>query len=149
RRLPHQLRQLQQPRPQQPPPRRRHAREDVHRHRGHNQLEHHARRVVLVSRSVHHRELIWLFLAALSLWPQSDATAVRAEGGIRRFRALAVYAPRPPYPYEARARREQGSGLAVLTVDPATGNVTNVVMRASTGVGILDEVTVSTFSQWR
>ena len=71
-----------------------------------------------------------------------------AEGDIRRFRALAVYAPRPPYPYEARARREQGSGLAVLTVDPATGNVTNVVMRASTGVGIVDEVTVSTFSQW-
>ena len=103
----------------------------------------------MVSRSVHHRELIWLFLAALSLWPQSDATAVPAEGDIRRFRALAVYAPRPPYPYEARARREQGSGLGVLTVDPATGNVTNVVMRASTGVGILDEVTVSTFSQWR
>ena len=74
-----------------------------------------------------HRKLIRLFLPALPLWPQSGTPA---EGDIR---ALAVYTPRPPYPYEARAQHRQGSGLAILTVDPATGNVTNVVMAASTG----------------
>ena len=90
-----------------------------------------------------------MFLVALPLGPQPGATAVPTEGDIQRFRALAVYTPRPPYPYEARAGRLQGSGIAILTVDPATGKVTNVVMRASTGVRILDDVTVSTFSQWR
>lgn len=90
-----------------------------------------------------------MFLAALPLWPQSGVPAVPAEGDIRNIRALAVYTPRPTYPYEARARREQGAGLAILTVDPATGNVTNVVMRASTGVGILDDAATSAFRQWR
>src|ERR1043166_9358903 len=63
--------------------------------------------------------------------------------------ALAVNAPRPNYPYEARARHLQGSGIAILTVDPATGNVTNVVMRASTGVPSLDDAAISTFRHWR
>jgi TonB family protein len=63
--------------------------------------------------------------------------------------ALAVYAPRPTYPYEARARRLQGSGNAILTIDLATGNVTNVVMAASTGVKSLDDETISTFRRWR
>jgi TonB family protein len=63
--------------------------------------------------------------------------------------ALAVNAPRPNYPYEARAHHLQGSGIAILTVDPATGNVTNVVMRASTGVPSLDDAAISTFRRWR
>jgi TonB family protein len=96
---------------------------------------------------------MWLFLAALPLWPQPG---VAAEGDARvkslspeATAALAVYAPRPNYPYEARMHHLQGSGLAILTIDPATGNVSNVVMRASTGVGILDDETISTFSRWR
>jgi len=95
------------------------------------------------------RKLIWLFLAALPLWPEPGAPAEGDMREIHDIRALAVDTPRPPYPYEARAQRRQGSGIAILTVDPATGNVTNVVMAASTGVGILDDVTVSTFSHWR
>ena len=87
------------------------------------------------------RKLIWLFSALLPLWSQM-APAVGDRG-------LAVYAPRPTYPYEARARRLQGSGNAILTIDPATGNVTNVEMAASTGVKILDDETVSTFRRWR
>lgn len=88
------------------------------------------------------RKLIWLFFAALPLWPQLAA----AKGEVRAF---GVYTPRPPYPYEARVRKEMGSGIAILTIDPATGNVTSVVMAVSTGNKILDEAAVSTFSQWR
>jgi len=62
---------------------------------------------------------------------------------------FAVYAPRPRYSYEALARRLQGSGTAILTVEPATGNVTNVVMATSTGVRSLDDETISTFRRWR
>jgi TonB family protein len=88
------------------------------------------------------RKVILFFVAALLLWPQP----AHAEG---RVRALAVYAPRPPYPYEARARKEMGWGVVIVTIDPATGNVTTAVMAVSTGVKILDEAAVSTFSQWR
>jgi TonB family protein len=89
------------------------------------------------------RKLIWLFLAVLPLW---RSAGVPAEGDVR---ALAVYAPRPTYPYEARLRRLQGSGTAILTVDPATGNVANVAMTVSTGFKILDDATISTFRVWR
>ena len=92
------------------------------------------------------RKLIWLFLVALPLWPLltlAQATEFRDEWG------LAIYTPRPSYPYEARARHLQGSGIAILTIDPATGNVSNVVMAVSTGANILDDAATSTFRQWR
>src|SRR5260370_22459909 len=84
--------------------------------------------------------------AALSL-----SIAVGAEDAktLAGREASDVYAPRPAYPYEARLRRLQGSGVAILTVDPATGNVTRVVMAMSTGSGLLDDATLSTFRQWR
>src|SRR5439155_2245967 len=41
-----------------------------------------------------------------------------------KAKALAVNAPRPQYPYEARSRHITGSGVCVVTVDPASGNVT-------------------------
>ena len=43
-------------------------------------------------------------------------------------RALTLNAPRPEYPYEARSRHITGSGIAALTIDPATGLVEDVVM---------------------
>jgi TonB family protein len=92
------------------------------------------------------RKLIWLFVAALPLWP---LLTLAQTTELRDARALAVYAPPPPYPYEARVRHEQGSGVAMVAVDPATGNVTNVVMTVSTGVKSLDDAAVSTFSRWR
>jgi len=42
-----------------------------------------------------------------------------------RAKALAISAPRPPYPYEARAKRITGSGVITLAVDSASGDVTN------------------------
>src|SRR5437660_8374465 len=89
------------------------------------------------------RKLIWFLLGLLPIWPSVGAPA---EGDVRAF---AVYAPRPTYPYEARARHLQGSGVAILTIDPATGNVSNAVMAVSTGAQILDNAAISAFSQWR
>jgi protein TonB len=64
-------------------------------------------------------------------------------------KALAVYAPRPPYPYEARARKITGSGVCVVDVDTPSGNVTNASMAQSIGNPILDDATVTAFRQWR
>jgi TonB family protein len=61
----------------------------------------------------------------------------------------AVYSPRPAYPYEARSRRVTGSGVCILTVDVASGRVTDATMGQSTGSSILDNSTVSAFRQWR
>jgi TonB family protein len=88
------------------------------------------------------RKLVWLFFAAFPLWPQ----LAPAEGNVR---ALAVYAPRPTYPYEARTKLETGAGFALVTVDPATGYVISAVMAPSTGSKILDQAALTAFRQWR
>ena len=64
-------------------------------------------------------------------------------------KALAIFAPRPEYPYEARRQRTTGSGLVVLTIDSSIGNVTDARMAQSTGSPILDNSAVSALSRWR
>jgi TonB family protein len=64
-------------------------------------------------------------------------------------KVLALTAPRPEYPYEARRQRATGSGVATLTIDSATGNVTDVRMSRSTGSAVLDNATISAFRRWR
>ena len=64
-------------------------------------------------------------------------------------KALAIFAPRPEYPYEARHQRTTGSGLVVLTIDLSTGNVTDARMTQSTGSLILDNSAVTALSRWR
>ena len=66
-------------------------------------------------------------------------------GGVR---ALVRYAPRPVYPYEARRQRITGSGLALLTVASADGNVVDVRMARSCGSVILDNATLDAFRRW-
>jgi TonB family protein len=68
---------------------------------------------------------------------------------ISSAKASAIFAPRPDYPYEARARKITGSGVCVLTVDTASGSVTDATMAQSIGSPILDNSTVSTFRRWR
>src|ERR1051325_973657 len=80
-------------------------------------------------------------IAALLLRPQL-ATA-KAEA------ALAVYAPRPQYPYEARAKLQTGAGFAIVTIDPATGHVTKADMSPTTGSKMLDQAALKAFRQWR
>ena len=64
-------------------------------------------------------------------------------------KAVAVSAPRPEYPYEARRMRATGSGVCVMTVDPSSGAVTSAVMAQSTGNPILDSAATSAFKRWR
>jgi protein TonB len=77
-------------------------------------------------------------------------TPIRSsEMSMSRAKALALYAPRPQYPYEARSRRIMGSGVCVADVDSASGNVTSAAMAQSIGNPILDNAAVSAFRQWR
>ena len=70
-------------------------------------------------------------------------------GGTSNGRALALNAPRPEYPYEARRRNITGSGVVALTVDPANGEVIDAVMEQSIGSSILDQAALSAFRRWR
>ena len=62
---------------------------------------------------------------------------------------MAITAPLPDYPYEAKRRNLTGSGICVVTVDTATGTVTNATMFQSTGSPLLDKITIQTFKSWR
>src|SRR6266536_211502 len=78
-------------------------------------------------------------------------TPIKAPGpmSMSRAKALALYAPRPQYPYEARSRHVTGSGVIVAQVDAASGNVTSASVSQSTGSPILDNAATSAFRQWR
>ena len=64
-------------------------------------------------------------------------------------KAVAVSTPIPEYPYQARRAHITWSGVCVMTVDTASGNVTSALMEQSTGNGILDKVTTDAFRKWR
>src|SRR5436189_4393453 len=67
---------------------------------------------------------------------------------ISTAKALATYAPRPQYPYEARSRHITGSGVCVVEVG-SSGSVTSASMAQSIGSPILDNAATSAFRQWR
>ncbi len=78
------------------------------------------------------------------------ATLVRGTtASLRSVKAMVACAPRPVYPYEARRQRVTGSGVALLTVDPTLGTVTDVLMAQSCGNAILDNSTVDALRRWR
>jgi protein TonB len=64
-------------------------------------------------------------------------------------RIMALSAPRPEYPYEARRQRITGSGFVVMTVDSVTGHVNSAVMEQSTGSSVLDNAATTAFRRWR
>ena len=76
-------------------------------------------------------------------FPVADLMSISAA------KAIAVRAPLPEYPYEAKRAHITGSGVCVMIVDTASGNVTSAMMAESTGDGILDKVTTNTFQRWR
>jgi TonB family protein len=63
--------------------------------------------------------------------------------------SMAISAPMPEYPYEAKRRNLTGNGVCVVSVDIATGRVTAARMSQSTGSAMLDKLTVQTFKNWR
>jgi TonB family protein len=77
------------------------------------------------------------------------ATGAAKFGHFGSAKTLAVYAPRPVYPYEARRDRVTGSGLVLLIVDGSSGNVIEARMAQSTGSAILDNSAVSACRTWR
>ena len=81
---------------------------------------------------------------------QPKFTPIKAAAlSMSQAKAYAVYNPRPPYPYEARAHKIMGSGVITVDVDAASGNVTNASVTQSIGNSILDDAAVSTFRRWR
>jgi len=63
--------------------------------------------------------------------------------------SMASTAPLPEYSYEMKRRNLSGSGTCVVTVDTATGTVTDATMSQSTGSPLLDKLTIQTFKSWR
>jgi TonB family protein len=55
----------------------------------------------------------------------------------------------PEYPYEARSRHIQGSGLFRLSLDLNTGSVSKVTVIKSTGSPMLDNSATMAFRRWR
>jgi protein TonB len=55
----------------------------------------------------------------------------------------------PNYPTAAGVWHKKGSGWFRLTIDPATGKVTEVKVLKSTGVKILDDSAAVAFMQWK
>ena len=64
-------------------------------------------------------------------------------------KAVAVRAPLPVYPYQAKHDHITGDGVCVMTVDTAIGKVTDATMEQSTGNAILDKATTNAFRKWR
>ncbi len=78
-----------------------------------------------------------------------ETSGAAGPSSISGAKVAAVFSPRPEYPYEARKRKQTGSGVCILTVDVASGNVTDAEMTQSTGSPILDSATTSAFRRWR
>ncbi|MFL6518633.1 MAG: energy transducer TonB [Chthoniobacterales bacterium] len=68
---------------------------------------------------------------------------------VSEARVFALNAPRPEYPYEARRQKITGDGIALLTIDPSSGEVIHVSMSRSTGNPLLDNAALAGLSHWR
>ena len=87
--------------------------------------------------------------AASAARPEALSSPVVTSLSLPAAQAMAVSAPLPEYPYQAKRANITGSGVCVMTIDTASGKVTDAMMTQSTGDGILDKVTTNTFRRWR
>jgi TonB family protein len=60
-----------------------------------------------------------------------------------------IHSVTPDYPYNARAVRQQGTGLYRLILDLKTGAVIRVTIIRSAGFGKLDDSVITALRQWR
>jgi len=81
--------------------------------------------------------------------PEAASISAPVPVSLSVAQSMAITAPLPDYPYEAKRRNLTGSGTCVMTVDTATGTVTNATMFQSTGSPLLDKLTIQTFKSWR
>jgi TonB family protein len=77
------------------------------------------------------------------------ATPAAHPMSLSAVKAVAISAPLPGYPYQAKRANITGRGICGLIVNKASGKVTSAVMVQSTGNAILDKVTTDTFRRWR
>jgi protein TonB len=87
--------------------------------------------------------LIWFAVGLKSAEPQFK------QEPAENFRSYFVKAFRPNYPDVAGAQHKKGSGWFRLTIDRATGKVTEIKVLKSTGVKVLDDAAAVTFMQWK
>ena len=87
--------------------------------------------------------------AASAAQPNASEFPVVGTMSMSAAKEMAISAPLPEYPYQARRANITGSGVCVIIVDTASGKVTSAVMAESTGNAILDKVTTDTFRKWR
>src|SRR5947208_6623923 len=80
--------------------------------------------------------------------PKQQVAGTLGTMSISSARALAVFAPGPEYPREARSHRIAGSGVCVVSVDRGSGHVTEASIAQSTGNQTLDNSAVSAFRTW-
>jgi TonB family protein len=87
--------------------------------------------------------------ATPAVQPEAASSLAVTSLSLPAAQAMALSAPLPEYPYQAKRANITGSGVCVITVDSASGKVTDAMMAQSTGDGILDKVTINTFRRWR
>ena len=80
---------------------------------------------------------------------RSQTTTAPRSMSLASAKVFALSAPRPQYPYEVRRQKITGDGIALMTIDPSTGNVVDVTMSKSTGNVSLDNAAVIGFRRWR
>jgi TonB family protein len=90
-----------------------------------------------------------IFFLAITIFLTTSRVAIAQATVSDEAKALAVYAPRPAYPYEARDKHQTGRGIVLVNVDSSTGVVTSAQMLKSTGYKILDDSALEAFRQWR
>ena len=81
--------------------------------------------------------------------PEAPAISAPVSMSLSVAQSLATTAPLPEYSYEMKRRNLSGNGTCVVTVDTATGTVTDATMSQSTGNALLDKLTIQTFKNWR
>jgi len=81
--------------------------------------------------------------------PEAASISAPVPMSLSVAQSMAITAPLPGYTYEAKRRNLTGNGICVVTVDTATGTVTNATMFQSTGSPLLDKLTIQTFKSWR
>lgn len=84
-----------------------------------------------------------------AIQPETASIPAPVPMSLSVAQSMAISAPLPEYSYEAKRRNLTGNGVCVVTVDAATGRVTNATMFQSTGSAILDKLTIQTFKSWR
>ena len=81
--------------------------------------------------------------------PKAASISAPVPVSLSVAQSMAITAQLPEYTYETKRRNLSGSGICVVSVDTATGTVTNATMFQSTGSPLLDKVTIQTFKSWR